>query len=156
MQDPDHHLRAAIELARRNVEAGGRPFGAVLVKKGEVIATGVNEIHKTGDPSAHAELQAIRAACRTLGVVRLDGCEVYASGQPCPMCLSAMYLTGIARVAFAYSNEEGEAAGLSTASIYADLARPMAERTLVCEHVPVRAEGSGPDLYTLWNLRQSS
>lgn len=154
MQTREDHLRAAIALARQNVEAGGRPFGAVLVKDGAVVATGVNAIHASGDPTAHAELQAIRAACRELGTVRLDGCALYASGQPCPMCLSAMYLTGITEVAFAYSNEEGEAVGLSTADIYADLAKPMGERKLHCEHVPVRPNGT--DLYTLWDVRQSS
>ncbi|MFX8751226.1 nucleoside deaminase, partial [Acinetobacter baumannii] len=77
-----------------------------LVKDGKVIATGVNEIGATGDPTTHAELQAIRAASRALGSPRLDGCVIYASGHPCPMCLAAMHLTGITEVTYAYSNED--------------------------------------------------
>lgn len=142
-------LCEAIDLARGNVRKGGRPFGAVLVKDNAVIAKGVNEIHTTQDPTAHAELQAIRAACLVLGKTRLDGCEIYASGQPCPMCLSAMYLTGIREVAFAYSNEDGDRYGLSTATIYAELARPLAEQSLKIAHRPVRPP-EGEDLYEMW------
>ena len=97
-------MREAIALARANVEAGGRPFGAVLVRDGRVLARGVNQIHETHDPSAHAELQAIRQASQALGSPRLDGCVIYASGHPCPMCLAAMHLCGIQAAWFAYSN----------------------------------------------------
>ena len=94
-------LSRAVELAMANVVGhGGRPFGAVVVKDGVVIATGVNEIGATGDPTAHAELTAMRRAAQALGAPRLDGCVVYASGQPCPMCLSAMHMTGVRRVRF--------------------------------------------------------
>src|SRR5688572_7088440 len=81
--------------------------GAVLVRDGEVIARAVNRIHETGDPTAHAELVAIREAAQALGRPRLDGCVVYASGHPCPMCLAAMHLCGIAAAYYAYSNEDG-------------------------------------------------
>jgi tRNA(Arg) A34 adenosine deaminase TadA len=146
----ERFLREAIELARDNVRRGGRPFGALLVKDGRIIATGVNEIGATGDPTAHAELQANRAASRTLGSPRLDGCVIYASGHPCPMCLAAMHLTGIREVNFAYSNEDGEPYGLSTAAIYAEMARPVAEHlTLKVAHVPMRPEG-GEDIYKMW------
>ncbi len=117
MSNPEAWLRQALELARANVQKGGRPFGAVLVKDGKVVATAVNEIHVTNDPTSHAELNAIRKACAVLGSPRLDGCSVYASGQPCPMCHAAMYLTGISSYAYAYSNEEGAPFGLSTADI---------------------------------------
>ncbi len=117
-------MREAIALARANVEAGGRPFGAVLVRDGRVLARGVNQIHETHDPSAHAELQAIRQASQALGSPRLDGCVIYASGHPCPMCLAAMHLCGIQAAWFAYSNEDGEPFGLSTATLYAEMARP--------------------------------
>jgi tRNA(Arg) A34 adenosine deaminase TadA len=142
-------LCEAIGFARENVRKGGRPFGAVIVKDGTVIATGVNEIHATQDPTAHAELQAIRAASRALGSPRLDGCVIYASGQPCPMCLSAMHLTGIREVTYAYSNDDGEPYGLSTAAIYTELAKPLAQQALKATHLPVRPEGEG-DLYEMW------
>jgi len=148
MSPAERFLCEAIDLARENVRKGGRPFGAVLVKDGAVIATGVNEIHATQDPTAHAELQAIRAASRALGSPRLDGCVIYASGHPCPMCLSAMHLTGIREVTYAYSNEDGEPYGLSTAAIYEELARPLAEQSLKIAHVPVRREEG--DLYEMW------
>jgi guanine deaminase len=141
-------LCQAIELARDNVRKGGRPFGAVLVKDGAVFATGINEIHTTQDPTTHAELQAIRAASRALGSPRLDGCVIYASGQPCPMCLSAMYLTGIGEVTYAYSNEDGEPCGVSTAAIYAELAKPLAHQSLKVTYLPVRPEEG--DLYKMW------
>jgi guanine deaminase len=144
----ERFLCEAIDLARDNVSRGGRPFGAVIVKDGVVLATGVNEIGTTGDPTAHAELQAIRAASKRLQSPRLDGCIVYASGHPCPMCLAAMHLTGIRDVAYAYSNEDGAPYGLSTAAIYAEMARPVAEQSLSVAYVPVRPEGE--DLYKMW------
>lgn len=147
-------LCQAIDLARVNVGHGGRPFGAVLVKDGKVIASGVNEIAATGDPTTHAELQAIRAASQTLGSPRLDGCVIYASGHPCPMCLAAMHLTGIREVSYAYSNEDGEPYGLSTAAIYAEMARPVAEHhELKATYVPVRPEGD--NIYELWRAARS-
>ena len=142
-------LCEAIDLARENVRKGGRPFGAVLVRDSAVIAMGVNEIHTTQDPTTHAELQAIRAASRALGSPRLDGCVIYASGHPCPMCLSAMYLTGIREVVYAYSNEDGEPYGLSTAAIYAELAKLLAQQSLKVTHLPV-SPGAEGDLYEMW------
>lgn len=146
----ERFLCEAIELARNNVRHGGRPFGAVLVKDGKAIATAVNEIAATGDPTTHAEMQAIRAASRALGTPRLDGCAIYASGHPCPMCLAAMHLTGITEVSYAYSNEDGEPYGLSTAAIYAEMARPVAQHhALKAACLPVRPVGK-EDLYKIW------
>jgi tRNA(Arg) A34 adenosine deaminase TadA len=150
---PEGFLRAAIALARANVERGGRPFGAVVVKDGAIIATGVNEILATGDPTAHAELSAIRAASRALGSTELKGCAVFASGHPCPMCLAAMRLAGVGEVAYAYSNEDGEPYGLSTAAVYADLAKPFAQQSMTIRHVPTARRGE-PDLYAEWQAKQ--
>lgn len=100
MPTHDNHLQRAITLAAANVENGGRPFGAVIVRHGEVIAEAVNTLHQSGDPTAHAELNAIRDVSLRLGNQVLRECVVYASGQPCPMCLSAMYLTGVREVYF--------------------------------------------------------
>lgn len=146
MGDTQHHLREAIELARANLRSGGRPFGAIIVRQGKVIATGVNEIARTNDPTAHAELVAVRAASQALGSPDLKGCVVYASGHPCPMCMAAMRLAGVGEVFYAYSNEDGAPYGLSTAAVYAELARPFSEQSMKICHVPVRPV-AGPDLY---------
>lgn len=95
------HMAEAIALAEQNVKAGGSPFGAVLVRDGKVLERAVNEAHLTGDPTAHAELVAIQRACREQGADAVRGATVYASGQPCPMCLSACYAVGVGRVVFA-------------------------------------------------------
>ena len=153
MSTAQQHLREAIRLARANMEAGGRPFGAVIVRDGEVLMTGVNEIHKTNDPTSHAELNAIRAASQKLGTPSLAGCAVYASGHPCPMCMAAMRLAGVTEVAYAYSNDDGEPFGLSTAAIYADLARPFAQQSMKIEYLPVRPEGEA-DRYEEWERRK--
>ena len=150
MNDEARFLQQAIELARANVAAGGRPFGAVVVRSGEVLATGVNEILATHDPTAHAEMSALRAASRRLGSPDLSGCSVYASGHPCPMCMAAMRLAGVVRVAYAYSNEDGAPFGLSTAAVYEDLAKPFAEQSMDIRHLPV----SPPDLYAQWAQAQ--
>ena len=153
MDGTERFLREAIALARANVESRGRPFGAVVVKNGAVVATGVNEILATGDPTAHVELNALRAASRALGTPDLSGCAVFASGHPCPMCMAAMRLSGISEVAYAFSNEDGAPYGLSTADIYADLARPFAEQSMTIRHVPAAADAD-PDLYADWQRRQ--
>jgi guanine deaminase len=149
MNNDQHYLQRAIELARRNVEQGGRPFGAVLVRDGQVLAETVNQIHLDQDPTAHAELLAIRSASRQLGP-RLEGCVIYASGQPCPMCLSAMYLSGVSRAVFAAANEQAEAFGLSTAALYAELALPLSEQRLPVEHLPQAAMAG---IYSDWKAR---
>lgn len=149
MDNAERFLREAIDLAYQNIGNGGRPFGAVVVKDGKVIATGVNEVHVTNDPTAHAELVAIRAASQALGSPRLEGCAVYASGSPCPMCMAAMRMAGVDDVAFAYSNDDGEPYGFSSAAVYADLAKPFSEQSMKIAYRPVRPEGR-PHLYAEW------
>lgn len=154
MSDAQHYLREAIRLAQANMEQGGRPFGAVIVRDGQVLATGVNQILTTNDPTSHAELNAIRAASQQLGTPSLAGCAVYASGHPCPMCMAAMRLAGVAEVAYAYSNDDGEPFGLSTAAIYADLARPLEQQSMKIAYMPVRLDDA-EDLYAQWQRRQA-
>ncbi|CTQ33527.1 nucleoside deaminase [Jannaschia rubra] len=125
MTDDRTHMDEAIAIALRNIDEGGRPFGAVLTRDGKVVARAANTIHLDHDPTAHAELMALRAAGRELGTPRLDGCTVYASGQPCPMCMAAMRLAGISRVVYAYSNADGEPYGLSSAEAAEDLSAPF-------------------------------
>jgi tRNA(Arg) A34 adenosine deaminase TadA len=130
------YLRRAVELAREMMARGdGPPFGAVVVLDGETIAEGANTTRASGDPSAHAELVAIRNACRTRGTPRLDGATVYASGEPCPMCLGLMYQTGIARYVFASSVEDAKRIGSRSAETYADLARDRSARAIRSEHL---------------------
>jgi len=147
MPEPIDFMREAIALARANVAAGGRPFGAVLVRDGEVLARAANRIHETNDPTAHAELLAIRDAAQRVGSPRLDGAVVYASGHPCPMCLAAMHLCGVARAYYAYSNEDGEPFGLSTAAVYAQMALPPAQQRLAVEALRPADEAG---LYEAW------
>lgn len=153
MDDTERYLGEAVALARANMEQGGRPFGAVVVKDGTVIATGVNEILASNDPTAHAELTALRVASQKLASPNLAGCVVYASGHPCPMCLAAMRLAGVSQVFYAQSNEDGEPYGLSTAALYAELAKPLAEQSMPIRHVPLAK--TGPGLYSEWKQRQS-
>ncbi|HEV7320907.1 MAG TPA: nucleoside deaminase [Ensifer sp.] len=153
MNQEASYLAEAVALARRNVENGGRPFGAVVVKDGEIVGRGVNEMLSTGDPTSHAELNALRAAARALRSPRLEGAAVYASGQPCPMCLAAMRMAGITEIAYAHSNADAEPFGLSTATIYAELAKPIDEQAMRFRHVPVD-ETDAPPLYVAWQARQ--
>ncbi len=150
MSDESRFLGEAIALARANIGKGGRPFGAVLVRDGRVIATAVNEIHATNDPTSHAEMNAIRAASHALGTPDLTGSAMYASGHPCPMCMAAMRMSGVARVFYAYSNDDGAPFGLSTAAVYEDLAKPFAAQSMTIRHVPVRPDDEA-DLYTEWS-----
>ncbi|MDR0181471.1 nucleoside deaminase [Lysobacter arvi] len=144
-------MREAIALARANVADGGRPFGAVLVRDGEVLARAANRIHATNDPTAHAELLAIRDAAQRCGSPRLDGAVVYAGGHPCPMCLAAMHLCGVTRGYYAYSNEDGAPFGLSTAHVLAQMALPPSQQSLAVE--ALRPEGEG-GLYESWAARR--
>lgn len=147
MTNDNQYLQQAIALARANISRGGRPFGAVVVRDGAVIASGVNEIKATNDPTAHAELTALRAASRQLGSPDLSGCSVYASGHPCPMCMAAMRMAGVRKVAYAYSNVDGAPFGLSTEAIYEDLAKPFAQQSMEICHLRMPGE---PDLYAEW------
>lgn len=153
MSGTSKFLAEAIALAFDNVAEGGRPFGAVVVKDGAVIARGTNRILADNDPTAHAELLALRAAGKALASPRLEGCSVYASGQPCPMCLAAMRLSGIADVTFAYSNAEAEPFGLSTAALAFELAKPLDQQSgMAISHSPLEA-ADADHLYQVWQAR---
>ena len=124
-------MRLAIELATKNVEAScGGPFGAVIVRAGEVVASGANQVTASNDPTAHAEVVAIRAACRRLGTFDLSGCEIYSSCEPCPMCLAAILWARCS--ALYYGNTAGDAAeaGFDDSFFYEQVRLPAAERAL--------------------------
>ena len=123
-------VRQAIELALSNVGRDGGPFGALVVKDNVVIATGVNQVTRTNDPTAHAEVVAIREACRVLGDFQLTGCDLYTSCEPCPMCLGAIYWARPSRVFFAATHDDASAAGFDDAFIYRQIEIPHAQRTI--------------------------
>lgn len=145
-------MQLAIELAYKNVENGGKPFGAVIVKDGEVVATGVNEVLDTHDPTRHAELAAISEACRKLKTADLSDCELYASGEPCPMCLTASYMANLKKIYYAYDADEEEEAGLGTKYFYKQLSLPHAEREI--EMVNMDKDSSENNPFTLWLLKK--
>ncbi|MFZ0521221.1 MAG: nucleoside deaminase [Candidatus Acidiferrales bacterium] len=124
-------MARAIALSLENVQqrAGG-PFAAVVVKDGKIVAEGANEVTATNDPTAHAEIVAIRAACRKLNSFDLQGCEIYTSCEPCPMCLGAIYWARPARVYYANSAADAARAGFDDALIYQEIARPHHERRI--------------------------
>ena len=129
MENP--FMTRAIELAIENVRSGrGGPFAAVIVKDSRIVATGTNLVISTNDPTAHAEVVAIRAACVALAAFQLDGCDLYTTCEPCPMCLGAIYWARPSRVFFACTSADAGAAGFDDAFINAQLALPIHERKI--------------------------
>jgi guanine deaminase len=124
-------MELAIDLAMKNVETGaGGPFGAVVVKEGRVIATGANSVTATNDPTAHAEVVAIRNACKALSSFQLEGCEVYTSCEPCPMCLGALYWARPSVVYYANTRTHAAEAGFDDAFIYDEVGFEPEHRSL--------------------------
>jgi guanine deaminase len=123
-------LARAIALGVANVAAGGGPFGAVIVQDGRIVAEGANRVTASCDPTAHAEIVAIREAGRALGRFSLEGLTLYASCEPCPMCLAACYWARLDRVVFAADRFDAQEAGFDDAHIYAELAKPAEARAL--------------------------
>lgn len=124
-------MREAIRLSIENVEKNnGGPFGAIVVKQGQIIARGYNNVTSTNDPTAHAEIMAIREACRFLNSYQLTGCEIYASCEPCPMCLGAIYWARPDRLYFANTKIDAAAIDFDDQFIYEEIAKPLDKRTL--------------------------
>ncbi len=131
MQSENDFMQLAIRLATENVLSGaGGPFGAVLVRDGEVVATGVNRVTSANDPTAHAEVNAIRAGCQALGSFQLPGCVLYTSCEPCPMCLGAIYWARLDRVYFGNTCHDAAAAGFDDSFIYNELKEMHGDRKL--------------------------
>lgn len=126
----DELMREAIRLSEENVANGGGPFGAVIARGGEIIATGVNRVTASNDPTAHAEVSAIRSAAQQLGTFNLSGCEIFTSCEPCPMCLGAIYWARLDRVYYANTKADAKAAGFDDSFIYDELALPRDRRKL--------------------------
>jgi guanine deaminase len=123
-------MRMAINLAEVNVKQGGGPFGAVVVKNGVFVAGSANKVIAENDPTAHAEVSAIRLACRELGTFDLSGCDIYTSCEPCPMCLGAIYWARINKIYYANTKSDAAAIGFDDNYIYEELKAEMEHRNL--------------------------
>jgi tRNA(Arg) A34 adenosine deaminase TadA len=124
------YMSRAIETSIENVRNGGGPFAALIVKEDVIIAVGVNQVTAMNDPTAHAEIVAIREACRRLGSFQLTGCDVYTTCEPCPMCLGAIYWARPARVFFGNTREDAREIGFDDDFIYQQIAKPLGERSI--------------------------
>lgn len=128
----DHEfMQEAIDLATtKMLEGNGGPFGAVIVKDGAIIARGFNQVTSSLDPTAHAEIDAIRKACQRLADFRLEGCEIFINCEPCPMCLAALYWAGIDKITCAATRKDAAAIGFADEEIYREIAKPPGDRRI--------------------------
>jgi tRNA(Arg) A34 adenosine deaminase TadA len=146
-------MRRAIALALENVRNGrGGPFAALVVKDGRILAEGANRVTSTNDPTAHAEVVAIREACRKLGDFQLSGCDLYTTCEPCPMCLGAIYWARPARVFYASLAADAAAAGFDDAFIYEELVRPLDARRIPMQQL-LRDEAL--EIFSLWKRQEN-
>ena len=131
MQGNPIFMEQAIALATENVTSGrGGPFGAVIVRDGKVLASGANMVTAENDPTAHAEITAIRRACAALGTFRLEGCEIYTSCEPCPMCLAAIYWSHCSAIFYGNTAADAAQAGFDDAFLYDEAKKPVEERRI--------------------------
>ena len=144
-------MQKALQLAEENVQAGGGPFGAVVAKEGELLARGANRVVPGDDPTAHAEIVAIRRACQVIGDFSLDGCVLYASCEPCPMCLGAVYWARVGAVYYAATRADAAHAGFDDAAIYDEIQKPPGERQLPMQRL-LPEEGRRP--FTTWDAHE--
>ncbi|MCM1369306.1 MAG: nucleoside deaminase [Candidatus Amulumruptor caecigallinarius] len=128
-------MKLAADISLKSVETGGGPFGAVIIKDNEIVSTGHNSVTRDNDPTAHAEINAIRNACRKLNTFSLSGCTVYSSCEPCPMCLSALYWAGVRKVYYGNTKEDADAIDFSDKEIYEELDKEPTQRNLKGIHV---------------------
>ena len=144
-------MRQAIELAVENVKRGGGPFGAVIVRDGKVVATGVNRVTANNDPTAHAEVSAIRVACTKLGTFDLSGCVIYTSCEPCPMCLGAIYWAHIDKIYYGANQHDAAAVDFDDSFIYRELELKPADRNKPVENI-LHDEALAP--FNLWREKE--
>lgn len=147
-EQDENFMRRAIELARTGIDNKfGGPFGAVVVKDGEIIAEGWNEVTSKNDPTAHAEVNAIRKACTVLNDFQLTGCTIYTSCEPCPMCLGAIYWARPEKMFYACTREDAAAIGFDDQFIYDEIGRDLEERRIKTVNL-LRIEGLG--VFKMW------
>lgn len=128
-------MQIAIDLSIENVRNGGGPFGAVIVRDGHILSTGVNRVTASCDPTAHAEVSAIRAACNAVRDFKLTGATIYSSCEPCPMCLSAIYWAGISRLFYGNTKDDAKAIDFDDSFIYDQLSLPAEKRTILTQRL---------------------
>lgn len=144
-------MQQAIDLSREKMrENCGGPFGAVIVKNGHIIAEGFNQVTSTNDPTAHAEMVAIRRACQAVEDFNLDGCAIYTSCEPCPMCLSAIYWAGLSHIYYANDRADAEAIDFSDAHIYREVALPIDARAIPMQQL---LHKEAQDVFNEWQQK---
>jgi len=135
--DDQRHLARAIELSREHMDQGaGGPFGAVVVRDGKVLAEGWNQVTSAKDPTAHAEVTAIRRACEAVGDHSLEGATLYTSCEPCPMCLASAYWARVGRIVYANTRQDAAEIGFDDSLIYDEIPKPVSERLIPMDHQP--------------------
>lgn len=151
-QIENQFLNTSIEISKKNMLANlGGPFGAVIVKNGQIISEGSNLVTSTNDPTAHAEVTAIRNACKNLNTFDLAGCEIYSSCEPCPMCLSAIYWARLDKIYFANSRQDAADIGFDDDFIYQEIPKNISDRKIQCVHVQ---SDFAKSVFTEWQLKQ--
>ena len=147
----DEFMRRAIRLSIDNVKKGGGPFGAVIVKDGKVISSGTNNVTAKNDPTAHAEIDAIRKAAKNLRNFDLSGCEIFTSSEPCPMCLSAIYWSKISSVYYGTTKKDAAKIGFIDDFIYKEINKPLEKRKLkITQHLRDEALMS----FEMWDMKE--
>ena len=145
-------LNQSVEISNQNMLANkGGPFGAVIIKNGKVISEGSNLVTSTNDPTAHAEVTAIRNACKNLNTFDLSGCEIYSSCEPCPMCLSAIYWARLDKIYFANTRSDAAAIGFDDDFLYQEIPKNIADRKIECIHVH---SDFAKNVFNDWQLKQ--
>jgi len=135
MNEQEKYMQRAIDLSCESVNSGGGPFGAVIVRNGEIIAEASNGVTKNNDPTGHAEINAIRKAAKALQNFDLSDCEIYSSCEPCPMCLGAIYWAGLDRLYFANTKEDAAKIKFDDQFIYEEIEKPFNERRLITKQI---------------------
>ncbi len=145
-------MQEAIRLALNNVASGkGGPFAAIIVKDDQIVGTGVNTVTTSNDPTAHAEVNAIRNACKNLSNFQLDGCEIYTSCEPCPMCLGAIYWARPSKVYYASTKDDAANAGFDDSFIYKEIEKPGSSRSIPFIAMPLK---EADDVFSAWINKQ--
>ena len=149
MRNNEKFMQEAIELAKKNLRYGeGGPFGAVVVKDGKIVGRGYNKVVSTNDPSAHAEVNAIRDACKNLNTFHLTGCDIYTSCEPCPMCLGTIYWSRINKIYFAADRNHATSAGFDDSFIYDEINIEPENRTIPAIQI---LEKESAEVFNTWN-----
>jgi tRNA(Arg) A34 adenosine deaminase TadA len=148
MEDDNKFLRRAVELAMESISSGGGPFGAVITLNGKIISEAYNKVVLSNDPTAHAEVLAIRQAASVLETHNLDKCTLYTSCEPCPMCLGAIYWAGIKKVIYACDRNDAEKAGFSDSLIYKEISLDPENRKISFKKID---EAGGSEVFRIWD-----